>query len=175
MRQPFLEIPVAAGFAHQIQARMRERQSAKLEMPAQQAAPAQTNRERLGAEKIFVAEARIITDRDGIGTQGRPGPKAELVVLDFDGPSEGRGKVRGEPRFQAGVFDQQRNSSVGNPENYEQEDNRPQPRARARARRGQPRSVARDGGGYLWSGVRHVVSSAELQCDAGSTRGASAH
>ena len=86
---------------------MAEGDGAELEAAAKEAAPAQADRERLGAQKIFVAETRIFADRDGAGLERGASPQTEAITTDFDGAAEGSVEAGGDFVIEDGVLDRE--------------------------------------------------------------------
>ena len=76
-RKPFGYVPIAIRVANEIQAG-HLRDGAELQVAAKEALPAQPNRERLRPQKIFVAEAGIFAERDGLGFERGP-PQSEKL------------------------------------------------------------------------------------------------
>src|SRR6202041_3139904 len=111
--------PVAVGIMNEIQTGLSERDGAEFHMSAQQTLPAQTHRDRVGAEEIFVAEAGIFGESYRLGFQRRAAPKAEIIAPDRDRPAENRLELPGDSLLQPSVGDQQRNSDVGQPEQHQ--------------------------------------------------------
>ena len=102
---------------------MVEQKRAEFQAPAQQAEPSEPHRERIRAEKIFLAEARVFRDRDGIGRERGPAPEGEIVAGDFDGTAEHGFQARGDFSMQAAVLDQQGNRGARDPQEGEKEQN----------------------------------------------------
>jgi len=85
-------------------------------MAAEQTLPAQAHSQRVGAQKIFVAEARVFCKRHRLSFESGAAPEAKIVFADFDLTPENTLQPPRNSLLQAGVSDQQRNSDIGEPE-----------------------------------------------------------
>src|ERR1700691_842016 len=88
MGEPLRQIPISRSIVHSVESRRGKRKRFELEAPAQEAEPTKPHGERIGAKKVLVAEARIISHANPICLERRPAPETERVAIDFHGPPE---------------------------------------------------------------------------------------
>ena len=90
-------------------------------MSSQKASPARADAKRFGSEEILLAETGVFANRDGLRFQGRPGPDADFIAADFDGPAERRRKPGRQLLLKNGMVNQQGDSRVGCPQQNDEQ------------------------------------------------------
>src|SRR2546423_9424063 len=87
-RKPAFQVPTALVIARENQTRPCQGQRAELEMAAQQTAPAQTSGQTVRAQKIFVAERRILANGNLFRLENRAGQQEHIEVTNFNASSK---------------------------------------------------------------------------------------
>ena len=111
-RQPAFQVPAPVDVAHQDQAGASQRHGPKLKMTAKQPHPSKTGRHMLRAQKIFMPERGIFSDRHGVHVQlrNRQDPHGESAYLH--GPAKRAFQVRGQIALDAVRTNQKRNANL---------------------------------------------------------------
>jgi hypothetical protein len=154
-RKPLGKVPCTAGVADEVEAGARERQSAEFDAAAEESLPAEADGHGVGVEKVFVAEAGILSDGDRPGPEHGTAPETEVVAADFDGASEGGLQTSGKFSGQAAVLNPEGDALGGHPQQEQKQEQAHGPAGPGAERRssGEPRLVARDvlgrGGGHV--------------------------
>src|ERR1700678_3740884 len=71
-------------------------------------------------QKIFVAEARVFAERDGVRLKRWAAPQRKIVASHFDAAAEDGSQARRQPTLQARVTDQQRYAQIRQPQKNQQ-------------------------------------------------------
>ena len=85
-----LDVPPALRIAYEIQARPRKGKSAEFKTPGKQRRPAKPRPQSVRAKKIFIAEARIFRNGDGIRLEPRAVEQAEIESANIHGTPKAR-------------------------------------------------------------------------------------
>src|SRR5207245_11521971 len=87
-QKPPLQIPAALRITDNNEARLIESNGPKFKMAAQQAQQTQIGAQVFGAQKVFIAEGRVLSDGYTVGIQLRTGQNPRVETLDFHLPTK---------------------------------------------------------------------------------------